>query len=151
MFVSKLRNDQLSGLMLLALAVFVAWQNRTYPLGSLQEPGPAYTPLLIAIFLGAMGLLIALRGRASRPIAEMEWPEGKRAVIILLACGVATYALEPIGYRITITALLVFFLGVLERKKPFMVAAVSIGFSLLSYYLIGQLLRVPLPRGLWGF
>jgi peptidoglycan/LPS O-acetylase OafA/YrhL len=151
MSLARLRNDQISGLILFALALFVAWQNRTYPIGTLQEPGPAYTPLLIAIFLGVMGLLIALKGRASPPLNEMQWPEAKRAVMILGACAVATYALEPLGYRITITALLVFFLGVLERKRPLMVVAVSIGFSLLSYYFIGTLLRVPLPRGPWGF
>jgi putative tricarboxylic transport membrane protein len=147
----SLRNDQFSGLMLLALAVFVGWKNREYPLGSLQEPGPGYTPLLISIFLGAMGLLIAVRGGASTPMRDTKWPEAKRAVVILLACAAATYALEPLGYRITVAALIVFFLGVIERKKPLAVAAVAAGFSLLSYYFIGTLLRVPLPLGPFGF
>jgi hypothetical protein len=137
--------------MLFALAVFVWWENRVYPLGSLQEPGPGYTPLLIAIFLGAMGLLIAVRGAGSPRAGDLAWPEAKRAAIILLACGVATYALEEIGYRLTIAALLVFFLGVLERRKPLAVATVAIGFSLLTFYLLGDLLRVPLPRGPWGW
>jgi hypothetical protein len=97
------------------------------------------------------GLLIAVRGGASKPLAEVKWPEAKRAAIILLACGAATYAFEEIGYRITIAALLVFFLGVLERRRPLAVATVSIGFSLLSFYLLGDLLRVPLPRGPWGW
>ena len=150
-FIRALRNDQLSGLLLTALAVFVAWQNRTYPLGTVQEPGPGYTPLLIAIFLGVMGLLIALRGGSSHRVSETAWPEAKRAVVILIACGIATYALESIGYRITIAALLVFFLGVLERRKPLAVIVVADAFSLLSFYLIGDLLRVPLPRGPWGW
>src|SRR5688500_3849362 len=105
-----LRSDQVSGLFLAALAVFVWWQNRGYPLGSLQEPGPGYTPLIVAAFLGVTGVLIALKGVSSRPLAEVKWPEAKRAAAILVACGVATYALEHIGYRITIAALLVFFL-----------------------------------------
>ena len=147
----RLRNDQFSGLMLFALAVFMGWENRAYPMGSLQEPGPGYTPLLVAIFLGVMGLLIALRGRASAPLREVAWPEAKRVSLILGACAVATWALEPMGYRLTIFALLIFFLGVIERRKPFPVLAVSIGFSLLSYYFIGTLLRVPLPAGPGGF
>ena len=148
---NSLRNDQLSGLTLLALGAFVGWENRTYPLGSLHEPGPGYVPLLIAVFLGVIGLLIALQGRASRPVVETQWPEARRAFVILAACAVTTYALEPIGYRITIFALLVFFLGVVERKKPFMVISVATAFSFLSFYLIGDVLRVPLPRGPWGF
>jgi len=137
--------------MLLALAAFAAWQNSTYPLGSLQEPGPGYTPLIIAIFLGVVGLLIAVRGASSPSVGETRWPEGRRALVILAASAVATYALEAIGYRITIAALLIFFLGVLERRHPLSVATVSVGFSLITFYLIGILLRVPLPRGAWGF
>ena len=149
-FFRRLRNDQLSGLVLFALAVFVGWQNRVYPLGSLQEPGPGYTPLLVAVILGAMGLLIALRGASSTPLAETPWPESGRAIAILVACGLATYALEAIGYRITIAALLIFLLGVLERRHPIAVAVVAVSFSLASYYLLATVLRVPLPRGLWG-
>ncbi|OGA24671.1 MAG: hypothetical protein A3I02_01830 [Betaproteobacteria bacterium RIFCSPLOWO2_02_FULL_67_26] len=146
-----LRSDQFSGLMLLALALYVGWENRAYPLGSLQEPGPGYMPLLLVIFLGAMGLLIALWGIKSAPLASMKWTEATRAVVILVACAVATFALERIGYRITMIALLIFFLGALERKRPLPVALVSVGFSFASFYVIGDLLHVPLPRSPWGF
>lgn len=146
-----LRNDQLSGLMLAALAAFVIWENRTYPLGTLNEPGPGYTPLIIAIFLGVTGLVIAIRGGRSDALAATRWPEGRRAMLILVACAFATYALERLGYRITIAALLVLFLGVMERKNPLTVVLVAGGFSLASYYFIGTLLHVPLPLGPWGF
>ena len=146
-----LRSDQFSGLMLLALALYVGWENRAYPVGTLAEPGPGYLPLLLAIFLGAMGLLIALWGVRSAPLAALKWTEATRAVVILIVCGVATLALERIGYRLTMIALLVVFLGVIERKHWFMVAAVAIGFSLISYAVFATWLRVPLPLGPWGF
>ena len=147
----SLRSDQVSGLMLVALALYVWWMNRAYPIGSLSEPGPGYMPLLLAIFMGAMGLLVALSGAKSMPLAAMEWTEAKRAIALLIACGVAAYALERLGYRITMAALLIFFLGVMERRKPMMVAAVGIGFSLVTFYLFATLLRVPLPVSPWGF
>ena len=146
----SLRSDQVSGLMLVALALYVWWMNRAYPIGSLSEPGPGYVPLLLAIFMGAMGLLVALSGAKSMPLAAMEWTEAKRAIALLIACGVAAYALERLGYRITMAALLIFFLGVMERRKPMMVAAVGIGFSLVTFYLFATLLRVPLPVSPWG-
>lgn len=147
----QLRSDQISGLMLLALALYVWWMNRAYPIGTLSEPGPGYVPLLLAIFMGAMGLLVALNGGKSEPLAMMEWTEAKRAIALLLACSVAAYALERLGYRITMAALLVFFLGVMERRKPMMVALVGVGFSFITYYLFATLLRVPLPVSPWGF
>jgi len=137
--------------MLLALALYIGWQNRVYPVGTLSEPGPGYLPLLLAVFLGVMGLLIALWGVRSAPLATMRWTEAPRAVVILIACGVALLVLERIGYRITVIALLIFFLGVLERKRPVRVALVALGFSFASYYVVGDLLRVPLPRSPWGF
>ena len=146
-----LRSDRFSGLLLLALALYVGWENRVYPVGSLQDPGPGYLPLLLVIFLGAIGLLIALWGGRSPPLASIRWTETKRAVVILAACGVAIFALERIGYRLTVIALLVFFLGVIERRRPLPVALVSLGFAFASYYVIGDLLRVPLPRSPWGF
>ena len=146
-----LRSDQFSGLMLVALALYVAWENRAYPVGTLQEPGPGYMPLLLVIVLGAIGLLIALWGGRSTPLAAMKWPEATRAIVILVACGFATFALERIGYRLTVIALLVFLLGVLERRRPLPVVLVSLGFSFVSFYVVGELLHVPLPVSPWGF
>jgi hypothetical protein len=145
-----LRSDQFSGLMLLVLALYVGWENRAYPLGSVQEPGPGYMPLLLAVFLGVMGLLIALWGSKSVPLAAIRWPEARRAAAIMIACAVSAFALERLGYRITIIAFLIFFLGVLERRRPLPVLLVSFGFGLITFYVMG-LLDVSLPRSPWGF
>jgi putative tricarboxylic transport membrane protein len=145
-----LRSDQVSGLMLLVLGIYVGWQNRAYPLGSLSEPGPGYVPMLLAFFLGGIGLFIAVLGHRSKPVAALAWPEATRAVVILIACGVATFAIERLGYRLTIIAMLVFFMGVLERRPPLMVGLIAVGFGFASYYVIADLLRVPLPRSPWG-
>jgi hypothetical protein len=146
-----LRNDQISGVLLLALALFIAWQNRAYPVGSLHEPGPGYMPLALAIFLGAMGLLIAVFGGRSAVFSRTRWPELGRAAVVLAACAAGAAALEHLGYRLTMLALLIFFLGVVERKNWFATVAVAIGFSLISYSVFATWLRVPLPRGIWGF
>src|SRR5688500_17672264 len=97
-----LRSDQFSGLMLIALALYVGWENRAFPLGTLQEPGPGYLPLLLAALMGIIGLFIALWGGRSVPLASVKWSEAIRAIVILAACGAATFALERIGYRLTV-------------------------------------------------
>ena len=146
-----IKSDQFSGLMLIALALYVGWENRAYPIGTLQEPGPGYLPLLLVIALGSLGLLIALWGFRSAPLASMKWTEATRAALILVACAMGALMLEEIGYRLTVIALLIFFFGVLERKRPVMVGLVALGFSLPSYYIVAGLLHVPLPRSPWGF
>jgi hypothetical protein len=146
-----LRSDQVSGLMLIALALFIGWENRAYPVGTLAEPGPGYLPLMLAIFFGVMGALIVAWGARSTPLKALTWVEAPRAVVILIACGAAAVALEPLGYRITIIALLIFFLGAVERRPPLIVGLVAVGFGLASFYVIGDLLHVALPRSRWGF
>jgi hypothetical protein len=71
-------------------------------------------------------------------------------VIVLVACGVAAFALERIGYRLTVLAFMVFFLGAVERKHPIAVVLVSVGFAFVSFYIVGDVLDVPLPRSPWG-
>lgn len=148
---SGLKTDQFSGLLLTALAVYIWWLNRAFPVGSMADPGPGYVPLLLACALGAIGLLVTVFGGRSEPLLGMRWPEASRAAVILVACTVAGLALEHIGYRLTIMGFLVFFIGVVERKPPLKVVLVSAGFSLISFYVIGDLLHVPLPVGPWDF
>lgn len=145
-----LHSDRISGAVFVVIALLVAWENRAYPFGSLSAPGPGYLPLLLAFVLGAFGLVIVLRGRASPLLDTIDWTEGRRAIVLLITCGVAAYALEHIGYRLTMVALLVFMLGVVERKRPLPTLLVALGFAFISYYVFATLLRVQLPRGPWG-
>ncbi|MGE0557243.1 MAG: tripartite tricarboxylate transporter TctB family protein [Burkholderiales bacterium] len=146
-----IKSDRFSGLLLFLLALYIGWLNRKFPVGTLADPGPGYVPLLLAVALGVIGLLVIAFGGGSQPLRNIKWPEATRAVIILVACSVAAFALERIGYRLTIMAFLVFFIGIIERRHPLAVVLVSAGFSLVSYYIIGELLHVPLPLGPWGF
>lgn len=145
-----LRGDQLAGAVLLAIAVLTAWENRIYPLGSLAAPGPGSVPLMLSLLLGAFGLLIALRGGASPLLNSIDWSGSRRGIVLLIVCGAATLALERIGYRLTMIAMLVFILGVIERKRALPTALVALGFAFGSYFLFATLLKVQLPRGPWG-
>ncbi|HEX6980413.1 MAG TPA: tripartite tricarboxylate transporter TctB family protein [Alphaproteobacteria bacterium] len=148
--VAGLTRDRFAGLVLAALAAFIAWETRVLPLGTFREPGPGYMPLLTAVILGALGVVVALRG-GGPALRDMSWSEGRHAAMLLAACAFAALALERIGYRLTVIALLVFFLGVLERKHPLAVAVVTLALAFGSFFLFSDLLRVPLPRSPWGF
>jgi len=144
------RSDLVAGMVIVLVALLVGWENRAYPIGSLAEPGPGYMPLLIAGALGVFGVLIALRAGTSPLFNTIVWSESRRGIVMLIACGVAVFALERIGYRLTMIVLLVFMLGVVERKRPVPTLLVAVGFAFLSYYLFATLLKVQLPRGPWG-
>lgn len=146
-----LTTDRFAGLLLLLFSLGVMWETRVLPLGSLHRPGPGTMPMLLAIVLAAMAILVALGGGGSPPLASVEWAEKKHALAILAGCAFAALAMERLGYRLTVGILLLFILWMVERKRPAVVAVMAVGLSLGTFFLFSGLLKVPLPRGPFGF
>jgi putative tricarboxylic transport membrane protein len=129
----------------------VAWQSWQYPMGSLAEPGPGYLPFALGIALGGFGVLIAAGGGRSPVLRWERFGDGLKGFAILAGLAFTALALERLGYRITIAALLLYYLGVLERRPWIVTLALSLAVSLGTYYVFARLLRVPLPIGTFGF
>ena len=79
----------------------------------------------------------------------MDFADLKISLVILVMLGAATFALERAGYRATMFAFLLLFLVAVERRPAWLSAVLSGGFALGSFYLINDVLRVPLPAGTW--
>jgi putative tricarboxylic transport membrane protein len=145
--------DRVGGVVLALLALFTI--EETYrlklPLGNLQNPGPAYMPTLLALLLLGFAILIVVFGARTPALGGVGWREWRHAVAILAVCAFMALGLERLGYRLTIFVALAFLLGVVERQRLVTTAVFSVAFSAASFYLFAVLLRVPLPRGPWGF
>jgi putative tricarboxylic transport membrane protein len=143
--------DRLSGAFLVLFGLFVVWERRVLPLGTTSHPGPGYVPLLLAILLIIFGMILIVRGKNAPAFRSLSWPEAPHAVAILGCCIFITFFMETIGYRLTLLITLGFLFGVIERIKLWLTLALTIGFAFGSFWLFDSLLRVPLPRGGWGF
>lgn len=142
--------DRVAGAVLAVFALFVLWQSRALPLGSLANPGPAYMPMALATLLLVGGLAIAVLDRDSPRLGSLAFGEWRHAVAIFAACAFAALGLERLGYRLTILLVLVFLLGVVERKSPLVTVLFAAGLAAGTFLLFDTLLRVPLPRGPFG-
>jgi hypothetical protein len=145
------RIDHVAGAALALLAVAVARESRSLPLGSLSEPGPGYAPMVLAAVLGFCGLLVIAVGGGSAAWRALRWGEARHAAAIFACCAFAALFLERLGYRLTMLAILLFLLGAVERRRPLTVLAVSFGLSWGSFWLFADFLRTPLPLGPWNF
>jgi hypothetical protein len=143
--------DRVGGFALILLALGVIWESQKLPLGTIHNPGPGSMPTLLALVLGGLGVVIVAFGGESVALRSLGWTEWKHALAILGACALAALTLERIGYRLTTLVILLLILGAVERKRPLVVAVLSLALSLGSYYLFHDLLRVQLPRSPWGF
>jgi putative tricarboxylic transport membrane protein len=144
-----MKRDQAAGGAFIVLAGFVIFESRKLPFGSMSDPGPGYWPVVLAVALAAFGLAVILLGTASPRLAASEWSGSRKAIAILGACAFVALALDRLGYRLTMVAVVVFLLGVVERKHPLLVATAAVALSFGTHYLIDHLLNVPLPRGPW--
>jgi Tripartite tricarboxylate transporter TctB family len=145
-----LTTDRVAGAALVVVALFVLWEIRRLPLGTVQNPGPAYVPLVLAVLLLVLGALLAgLRTRAER-LRAVGWREARQASAILTTGAFAAWGLERIGYRLTIIVVLVFLLAAVERRGILLTAAVAVALASGSYFLFNTVLKVPLPRGPFG-
>jgi putative tricarboxylic transport membrane protein len=141
------------GVVLAVLALFTI--EETYrlrlPLGSLQNPGPAYVPVLLAVLLFGFGVLVAAFGGHAASLVGVGWGEWRHALAILGVCAFMALALERLGYRITMFVALAALLRLLERRSWTATALFAAGFAIGSYYVFATLLRVPLPIGPGNF
>ena len=138
-------------MVLAAFAIFVLWESRTLPFGTIRDPGAGAVPVLLALILLVCSVAVVLGGAAAHPVAAIPWTEWRHAVAILGACAFMALALERLGYRLTIFVALLALVILVEEKGWVVGTVFAVGFSLCSYYLFNTLLRVPMPQGPFGF
>jgi hypothetical protein len=142
--------DRVAGAALVILSIAVLVATRVLPLGTLRTPGPAFMPVVLALLLLFFGLLlVAVRG-GSAPFRTLRWHEWRHAAAIAATVVFAAWALERLGYRVTVTAVLLFLLGVMERKSLLFTLVFALVLSAASFFVFSTLLKVPLPRGPLG-
>lgn len=153
-------HDSLCGALLFALAVFIFTYALTIPPMPGQQYGADVFPRLVAIGLGAFSLMLVYRGwKSSAPgtpwVAIAPWlhdPHTRGNFILAFVLTIAYVLLdEDVGFiPLGIVILMVLFVrqGVPWRKG----AIVAVATVVVTQVAFGNLLRVPLPRGiLTGF
>ena len=146
-----LTTDRLGGSALCLLAVFVMWESRRLPLGTWHNPGPGYFPVLLALMLFVLGALVGFMGKHAAPVASVGWSEARQALVILAVGAFICFALERLGYRLTMLTALLFLVWLVERRSLGVAVTFAVALAGGSFYLFDTLLRVPLPRGPFGF
>jgi putative tricarboxylic transport membrane protein len=143
--------DRISGSVLVIFSLLVIWQSRFLPLGTFRQPGPAYIPVLLASLLLIFGVILVATGGRAPALSTIRWNEWRQALAIFLACILAVFGIERLGYRLTVLLMLGFLLKLVERRGWALSAILALVLAFGSFYLFHTLLRVPLPLGPMGF
>jgi hypothetical protein len=143
--------DRLSAGVLALFALFVIFESRQLPLGTFRHPGPAYVPVLLASLLLLFAVLILLTASRAPKLSSLHWTEWRHALAIFAACIFSVFAIERLGYRLSMFLMLGFLVKFVEKRSWISTLIFAFSLSFGSYFLFYTLLRVPLPQGPLGF
>jgi len=153
------RRQRIGALALVAVGLLFIWRSAAdLPFGTVDNPGPALTPFVLGVLLVGFALWTAL-GNASGALdpieaeteeAATEPGAARHAMFVIVGIVASALGFAFLGYRVTILALLLFYLGIVERKPVLTVLLVSIGLAYGSHALFVHVLKVSLPSGPWG-
>ena len=143
-----LKTDVVSGLILLLIGIYVAWEAARLPFGTVRQPDSGFFPLLIAIAL-ILSSAVILAGAAIRdrgvPVRFSRQTAGAAVAVLVLIAYVLV--LEPIGYVLATFATMAIFMRGIERLSWRVTVLVSLPLVIGSYALF-RWLGVPLPSGI---
>jgi hypothetical protein len=144
-----LRNQQIAGVALSLLGIVSIGLSLQYPLGDATEPGPAYYPLILSILLTVFGATVIWKGDDA-PFHLADWWENGRPLAIIIALSGSALAMEQLGFRQTVAAMLIVLLGALERRDWRVVLPIAVLFPIATYALLHDALKINLPLGPFG-
>jgi hypothetical protein len=146
-----LRSDHVAGAAFIVFGILVFALSGDLPFGRLSAPGAGMMPKLLIGLMVAFGLALVLGAATSQPFAEIEWSDGKHALMVVVIAGAAVAAYQTLGFLITMSLLVFVLLVVIERQPLHYAAAYAIGLTVMAYWLFGKALKSPLEQGILGF
>lgn len=148
-------NDAVIGALLIAFAAVMIHHTGTFPSFPGQKYGPALFPTLIGVgFIGTGAILIwrGVRERAGAKWIEFApWTREPHRlggfVLVLASIIVYILAAESIGFLVVCFVIL-FVLMAWLGEVAWRAGLIAVAMTLLIDWFFGDLMRVPLPRGL---
>ena len=140
-----------ASLILAGLAGLTLFEASRLAFGSIRVPQTGFFPSILAILLlfFSIALLVQTCRQAGgesgeQPITSEAWI---RISITLAAMLGFALVLEKLGFLLSTFTVMLVLLRVIEPQKWPRVLAVALATALISYFLFGRLLNIPLPSG----
>jgi putative tricarboxylic transport membrane protein len=149
-----IKAEKVTSLLLILFAVFIGFESRKYPLGTIDNPGPGFLPLLLGVAMAVMAIALTVRvwKNGTAKVHRPFWPEKggfSKVSLTFVAILLFTALLEITGYMMNIFFLFLILLRPIGRQKWTLSISISMGATLVSFLLFDKWLMIPLPRGIW--
>jgi hypothetical protein len=140
-----LRSDHVAGAGFVAFGALVIALSADLPTGQLSMPGSGFLPKIVAVLTIVFGLALIARAQESAPFAEVSWSDGKHALMVTAITAAAIALYTRLGFLITMTAMMIALLVVIERRRPLYASGYSVAIVVFTYVCFVYGLKTPLP------
>ncbi len=142
----NLRADHVAGAAFVVFGAAIIALSGDLPVGHLSMPGSGFLPMIVATLTIIFGLTLIARASESGPFADLDWDDGKHALMVTAITAVAIVLYEHLGFIITMLLMMVALLIVVERRNPLRAGAYCVVIVLLTYVSFVYGLKTPLPE-----
>jgi hypothetical protein len=146
-----LRSDHIAGAAFVLFGIAVLALSTDLPFGSLSAPGAGMMPKLLLGLMIVFGIALVFGAARSQPFADIDWGDGKHALMVVIISAIAISLYQTLGFVVTMTLLVFTLLMAVERKNILRAAAYSIGLTMIAWWVFGTALKSPLETGILGF
>jgi len=145
----------LGNILWLFIGAFAVVSSLRLGIGDIRRPGAGFVLFLAgSLFIGCILLQAILNGASSRSKKHLSatWPvvPGRPVIVVVIAALIYLAVLEKLGYLLATFAFMLLLFG-LNRIKLRIVMICALSSVAASYCIFQGLLKVPLPKGFFGF
>jgi putative tricarboxylic transport membrane protein len=150
----KIDNTELwSGLVGLAVSIFVVWSGYSLKLGSINDPGSGYVMFYTGLLM-IMFSLITLYGAVKEggPTFLSLWRDVLWTKPLIVIAFLVAFALlfETLGFLVSTTILLIALLRVIDPVPWTRAVPIALLVPFICWYVLQKVLLIQLPSGVLG-
>jgi putative tricarboxylic transport membrane protein len=148
----KIDNTELwSGLVGLALSIFVVWSGYALKLGTINDPGSGYVMFYAGLLMVVFSLIILYGAiKDGGPTFLSLWRDvlWTKPLIVIALLVVFTLVFEMLGFLASTTLLLIALLRAIDPVPWARAIPIAILVPLVCWYVLQKLLLIQLPSGI---
>jgi hypothetical protein len=152
--------DGITGLILLAVSLFLLVKSFQLPSLAIVPVGPGFYPAIVLSLMAVASALLVLQDLLKRraPAGAEDAPRRNYRLVVIAFAIVGAYVvlLPLLGFRVATVLFVGALQAALDRPRTMrqwvVLATIALGTAVVSYFIFERYLLVLLPRGAWtGF
>jgi putative tricarboxylic transport membrane protein len=146
------RPYQIAGVVLLLFSAWALWEALRLRYYTALGPGPGFFPFWLSLIMGLLAVIMIYQAtfKPTDPMPEEFFAPLTgylRIAAISAAWIVVVVLMNPLGFRLTMLAFLLFLISTMGRTHPVITVVVSLVGSFGIYQVFVRFLGIPLPVG----